>query len=81
MKDPLIHLLRNSIDHGIETPEQRRRAGKPPRATIMLTVSPVNGNKVELRVSDDGAGIDVAKVKAAAIKRGHHHRGGRRPNG
>jgi len=34
LKDPLIHLLRNCIDHGIETPEQRRRAGKPPRATI-----------------------------------------------
>jgi two-component system chemotaxis sensor kinase CheA len=70
LKDPLIHLLRNCIDHGIETPEQRRRAGKPSRATITLEVSRVNGNQVEISVSDDGAGIDVVKVKEAALKRG-----------
>lgn len=70
MKDPLIHLLRNCMDHGVETPEQRRRAGKPPRATITLSVSQVNGNQVELAVSDDGAGIDIQNVKAAAIRRG-----------
>jgi two-component system chemotaxis sensor kinase CheA len=70
MKDPLIHLLRNCMDHGVETPEQRRRAGKPPRATITLAVSQVNGNQVELAVSDDGAGIDIEKVKAAALRRG-----------
>jgi two-component system, chemotaxis family, sensor kinase CheA len=70
MKDPLIHLLRNCIDHGIETPEQRRTATKPPRATITLAVSQVNGNQVELEVSDDGAGIDLERVKAAAGKRG-----------
>jgi two-component system chemotaxis sensor kinase CheA len=70
LKDPLVHLLRNCIDHGIETPEQRRRAGKPPRAEITLTVSPVNSTQVEISVSDDGAGIDVEKVKAAAGKRG-----------
>jgi two-component system chemotaxis sensor kinase CheA len=70
LKDPLIHLLRNCVDHGIETPEQRRRAGKPPRAAITLTVSPVNSNQVEISVSDDGAGIDVERVKAAAGRRG-----------
>jgi len=70
LKDPLVHLLRNCIDHGIETPEQRRRAGKPPRAAITLTVSPVNSTQVEISVSDDGAGIDVEKVKAAAGERG-----------
>lgn len=70
LKDPLVHLLRNCIDHGIETPEQRRRAGKPPRAEITLAVSPVNSTQVEISVSDDGAGIDVEKVKAAAVKRG-----------
>jgi two-component system chemotaxis sensor kinase CheA len=69
LKDPLIHLLRNCIDHGIETPEQRRRAGKLPRATITLEVSRVNGNQVEISVSDDGAGVDVEKVKEAAVKR------------
>jgi two-component system chemotaxis sensor kinase CheA len=70
MKDPLIHLLRNCVDHGIETPEQRHRLGKPPRATITLAVSRVNGNKVELLVSDDGASIDTEKVKESAIKLG-----------
>src|SRR5205814_10180726 len=70
MKDPLIHLLRNCVDHGIETPEQRRRLGKPPRASITLSVSPVNGDKVEVLMSDDGAGIDIEKVKESAIKQG-----------
>jgi two-component system chemotaxis sensor kinase CheA len=70
MKDPFIHLLRNCVDHGIETPEQRIKLGKPPRATITLAVSPVNGNKVELLVSDDGAGVEVEKVKESAVKHG-----------
>jgi two-component system chemotaxis sensor kinase CheA len=70
MKDPLIHLLRNGVDHGVESVAERVRLGKPPRATIRLAVSQLSGNKVRLTLSDDGAGIDVAKVKAAAVKRG-----------
>ncbi|HEY8118574.1 MAG TPA: hybrid sensor histidine kinase/response regulator [Methylophilaceae bacterium] len=70
MKDPLVHLLRNSIDHGIEFPEERIRLGKPPRATIILEASRVNGNKVQLQLSDDGTGIDIHKVKQSAIKHG-----------
>jgi two-component system chemotaxis sensor kinase CheA len=70
MKAPLIHLLRNAVDHGAETPEERRRSGKPPRATITLAASQVNGNKVELSVSDDGAGIDADKVTASAVEHG-----------
>lgn len=70
MKDPLIHILRNCVDHGIETSEQRMRLGKPARATITLAVSSVDGNKVELLVSDDGTGIDIARVKESAIKHG-----------
>jgi two-component system, chemotaxis family, sensor kinase CheA len=70
MKDPFIHLLRNCVDHGIETPEQRVRLGKPPRAKITLLISPINGNKVELLVSDDGAGVNAEKVKESAIRRG-----------
>ena len=70
MKDPLIHLLRNSVDHGIQTPEERRRSGKPSRATITLAASQVNGSKVKLLVSDDGAGIDADKVKASAVEHG-----------
>ncbi|HEU5124410.1 MAG TPA: response regulator [Verrucomicrobiae bacterium] len=70
MKDPLIHLLRNCVDHGVEKPEQRVNAGKSPRATIQLTVSPINGNKVEIVISDDGAGIDVEGVKSSAVRLG-----------
>ncbi len=70
MKDPFIHLLRNCVDHGIEKPAQRVKLGKPPRATITFVVSPVNGNKVELLVSDDGSGIEIDKVKEAAVQRG-----------
>jgi two-component system chemotaxis sensor kinase CheA len=70
MKDPLVHLLRNCVDHGIEAPDIRRMARKPARATISVAVSPVNGNQVEIAVSDDGAGIDVEQVKAQAVRRG-----------
>jgi two-component system chemotaxis sensor kinase CheA len=70
MKAPLIHLLRNCVDHGIETPEQRRQWGKPARATITLAASHVNGSQVNLLVSDDGAGIDANKVKASAVEHG-----------
>jgi two-component system, chemotaxis family, sensor kinase CheA len=70
MKDPLIHLLRNAVDHGVESPAARRAAGKAPRATIALTVTQLGGNQVELEIADDGAGIDVARVRAAAIQRG-----------
>lgn len=70
MKDPLIHLLRNCVDHGIEPPEERRRAGKPERARISLGVSSIDGNQIEMCVTDDGRGIDVAQVKAAAVRQG-----------
>ena len=70
LKDPLLHLLRNCVDHGIELPDRRRSLGKPQRATITLAVTPLNGNQVEFSVSDDGAGIDVEKVREAAAKRG-----------
>lgn len=70
LKDPLIHLVRNCIDHGIEKPEERTRKKKPPQGTIAIGVSQKNGGKVELLVSDDGAGIDTLKVKDAAIRLG-----------
>jgi two-component system, chemotaxis family, sensor kinase CheA len=70
LKDPLIHLLRNCIDHGVETPEQRQRAGKPPQATITVAVAPINGNQVEISVSDDGGGVDLERVKFAAGRHG-----------
>jgi two-component system chemotaxis sensor kinase CheA len=68
IKDPLIHLLRNCIDHGIEPPEQRQRAGKPARATITVAVTQGDGNKVQVLVKDDGAGLDLAQVRHSAIE-------------
>jgi len=70
MKDPLIHLVRNCIDHGIETPKQRETRGKPPRAVIRIAICPKSADKVEIVVSDDGAGIDIHKVRAVAVKLG-----------
>jgi two-component system, chemotaxis family, sensor kinase CheA len=70
MKDPLIHLLRNCIDHGIETAKLRAEKGKPPQATIGITISAKSGDKIEVMVADDGAGIDVQKVRAAATRLG-----------
>jgi two-component system chemotaxis sensor kinase CheA len=70
LKDPLIHLLRNAINHGIEAPAVRTAAGKSSQGTITLTVSQQDSGKVELRVADDGAGIDGEEVKAAARKLG-----------
>lgn len=70
MKDPLVHLLRNCLDHGIEPAPARASSGKPARATIVVAMSQVNGNQVEISVSDDGAGIDVERVRAQAVARG-----------
>ncbi len=70
MKDPLIHLVRNSVGHGIEPAEVRRRLGKPACGTITVSLSQQDGNKVEICVADDGAGIDCAGVKAVALKSG-----------
>jgi len=70
MRDPLIHLIRNCIDHGIETPEVRRRANKSPRGSVTLAITQKDDSKIEILVSDDGAGIDIAKVREAARKLG-----------
>lgn len=70
LKDPLIHLLRNAIDHGIESPEERLESGKPARATITLSAAAVNSHKVAVVVADDGRGVDIARVKAAALAQG-----------
>lgn len=70
MKDPFLHLVRNCVDHGIESPEERERRNKTPRGKIIIAASPRNGDKVEIVVADDGAGIDVAGLRAAALKLG-----------
>lgn len=69
LKDPLIHILRNSLDHGIEPPEERLRQGKPPRGTITLEAMH-SGGHVLIIVSDDGRGISLDAVRAKAVERG-----------
>ncbi|MHC1789713.1 chemotaxis protein CheA [Solidesulfovibrio sp.] len=69
IKDPLVHLLRNSLDHGVEQPAQREADGKPPRGRITLSASHSAGNVV-IVIIDDGRGIDPARVRQKAIERG-----------
>lgn len=70
LKDPLIHLVRNCIDHGIEKPAERIRCDKPARGKIVIAILPRSSNRVEINISDDGSGIDIAKVKATAQRLG-----------
>jgi two-component system chemotaxis sensor kinase CheA len=69
IKDPLTHLIRNAIDHGIETPEIRRAAGKPEQGTLALRAFH-EGGQVNIEIFDNGQGINLAKVKEKAIQRG-----------
>lgn len=69
LQDPLTHMLRNSADHGIETPAMRRAAGKPDVGSIRLSAFHESGHVV-IEITDDGAGIDAARVRARAIERG-----------
>ena len=70
MRDPLIHLLRNAIDHGLESPEQRITQQKPPGGTINLTISQTESKMVDILLSDDGKGVDLGEVKSKAMKIG-----------
>jgi two-component system chemotaxis sensor kinase CheA len=70
MRIVFIHLLRNTIDHGIEKPEERLKKNKPPRGIVKIFVSRGEGNRVEILLSDDGGGIDLGGLKEAALKRG-----------
>ena len=70
LKDPLIHLVRNSVDHGLERPAERERLGKSRRGCIHLSIAQVESSKVEIIISDDGRGLDLLKVKLAAVKAG-----------
>ncbi|MCU0664217.1 MAG: chemotaxis protein CheA [Myxococcota bacterium] len=69
LSDPLMHIIRNAIDHGIEAGEVRGAAGKPSKGTVALTAYQ-KGNHVVIEVEDDGAGIDSRKVLTAALNRG-----------
>lgn len=67
--DPLIHIVRNAMDHGIEMPEEREKAGKPRVGTISLNASH-NGNLIVIKISDDGKGMSPQKIFENAIKKG-----------
>jgi two-component system, chemotaxis family, sensor kinase CheA len=67
--DPLIHLLRNSLDHGFETPEERRAAGKPERGTLTVLAAH-RGGTVHIQVMDDGKGLDAGRIRRKAIAQG-----------
>lgn len=69
LTDPLLHILRNCIDHGIETPTERKKNGKAEEGTIIVD-SYYSGNHVIIEITDDGKGIDTQKVKKKAIERG-----------
>jgi two-component system, chemotaxis family, sensor kinase CheA len=70
MKDPLIHMLRNAVDHGIENPSLRAAIHKAPRGQLKLVIAPQDAGRIEILVADDGAGIELERVRAAAVKRG-----------
>jgi two-component system chemotaxis sensor kinase CheA len=69
LNDPLIHIIRNAIDHGLEAPEVRKSSGKPAEGMITLTAAH-SGAYVLIRISDDGAGLDTAKIRLKAVDRG-----------
>ncbi|HTP05463.1 MAG TPA: chemotaxis protein CheW, partial [Nitrospirota bacterium] len=69
LADPLMHLIRNAIDHGIEIPEMRKTQGKPEHGVVKLTAFP-KGNHVVINVEDDGAGIEPQKLLAKAVEKG-----------
>jgi two-component system chemotaxis sensor kinase CheA len=69
IKDPLTHLIRNCIDHGIEAPHYRKEKEKTPRGNIGITISS-RDNNIEVAISDDGSGIDASRVKSAAVRNG-----------
>lgn len=69
LTDPLMHIVRNGLDHGIESPERRRAVGKPEAGTLMMSAEQANGQMI-IKIQDDGGGINVAKVTAKALENG-----------
>src|SRR6266567_392881 len=69
IKDPLVHLVRNACDHGIQTPDVRQKSGKPSQGTLLLRAYH-EGGQVNIEISDDGAGMDPAQIKQKALEKG-----------
>ncbi len=69
LEEPLIHLIRNAVDHGIEPPDERERLGKPRKGTVKLSAY-YHGDRIFIEIADDGRGIDIEKVKQKALEKG-----------
>jgi len=69
LNDPMVHMLRNAIDHGIESPEERIKQGKPPQG-IVCDQCRADGNYILITMEDDGRGIDAEQIKKKAIEKG-----------
>ena len=69
LTEPLVHIIRNAIDHGVETPDARRAAGKPEQARVLMQARQ-SGGEVLISVADDGAGLDAEAIRARGIERG-----------
>lgn len=69
INDPLVHIIRNSIDHGIESPEEREAAGKPATGTVKISAYH-EGNHIVIKIEDDGKGMDVQKIASKAVEKG-----------
>jgi two-component system chemotaxis sensor kinase CheA len=69
LNDPLVHMLRNAIDHGIETPEERTKQGKPPQGIVVVNAER-DGNYILITMEDDGRGMDAEQIKQKAIEKG-----------
>ena len=70
IKDLLLHLIRNCVDHGIEKPAEREQNNKPRLGTIKIAISQLDGSKVQVLISDNGRGMDRVKIKVSALKLG-----------
>ena len=69
LSDPMVHLVRNAVDHGIETPDEREKAGKPRQGTVMLSAAQ-EGDHILLSISDDGRGMDADVLRRKAVEKG-----------
>lgn len=69
LNDPIVHLLRNAVDHGVDTPEERHALGKAPKAVIRLSAAQV-GDTIEIAIGDDGRGMDPAVLRRKAVEKG-----------
>jgi two-component system chemotaxis sensor kinase CheA len=69
LKDPLVHIIRNSVDHGIETPDERKEKGKPPKGTVTIGAEHMGAN-VLIKIVDDGKGLDPEKIRERSIQKG-----------